>query len=122
MFVPAVPNTPDVADELELLKLGPVMEYDLMVEPYDPDTDVIAMVTLEYPLTYTPQPDGTPLSTIVAVGVPIDGTTLDGTFAVKLVVLSPKFVEPLKVRQIIVTPILVPFGTLLASPTGTVHE
>ena len=51
VFVPALPNTPDVADELVLDRLGPVMEYDLIVEPYDPDTDVIAMVTLEYPLT-----------------------------------------------------------------------
>ena len=79
VFVPALPNTPDVADELVLDRLGPVMEYDFIVEPYDPDTDGIAMVTLEYPFTYTPQPDGTPLSTLVAVGLPIDGTTLDGT-------------------------------------------
>ena len=122
VFVPALPNTPDVADELALDRLGPVIEYDLIVDPYDPDTEVIAMVTLEYPFTYTPQPDGTPLSTLDAVGVPIDGTILDGTYAVKLVYLSPKLVEPLKVRQIIVTEILVPFGTLLARPTGTVHE
>ena len=51
VFVPALPNTPDVADELVLDRLGPVIEYDLIVEPYDPDTDVIAMVTLEYPFT-----------------------------------------------------------------------
>ena len=95
VFVPALPNTPDVADELELLKLGPVIEYDLIVEPYDPDTDVIAMVTLEYPLTYTPQLDGTPLSTFDAVGLPIEGTTLSGTYAVKLAYLSPKLVDPL---------------------------
>ena len=93
--MPAVPNTPDVADELELLKLGPVIEYDLTVEPYDPDTDVIAMVTLEYPLTYTPQLDGTPLSTLDSVGLPIEGTTLSGTYAVKLAYLSPKLVDPL---------------------------
>ena len=122
VFVPALPNTPDVADELVLDRLGPVMEYDLIVEPYDPDADVIAIVTLEYPFTYTPQLDGTPLSTLDAVGFPIDGATLDGTYAVKLVYLSPKLVEPLYVRQITVTEIRVPFGTLLARPIGTVHE
>ena len=122
VFVPALPNTPDVADELVLDRLGPDIEYDLIVDPYDPDADVIAIVTLEYPFTYTPQPDGTPLSTLVAVGLPIDGTTLEGTYAVKLVYLSPKLVEPLYVRQITVTEILVPFGTLLARPIGTVHE
>ena len=95
VFVPELPNTPDVADELVLDRLGPDIEYDLIVDPYDPDADVIAMVTLEYPFTYTPQPDGTPLSTLVAVGLPIEGTTLSGTYAVKLVYLSPKLVDPL---------------------------
>ena len=51
VFVPALPNTPDVADELVLDRLGPDIEYDLIVDPYDPDADVIAMVTLEYHFT-----------------------------------------------------------------------
>ena len=90
VFVPAVTNTLDVADELVLDRLGPVIEYDLILEPYDPDTDVIAMVALEYPFTYTPQPDGIPLSTLVAVGVPIVGAPLDGTLkSTDLVTGSP---------------------------------